>query len=60
LREQIVRFLASQTQPEFADIRIVNGPGDLDPQMLTFVSAVLHHVWRSPKRNIPLPKQQAR
>jgi 8-oxo-dGTP pyrophosphatase MutT (NUDIX family) len=48
LREQILRFLASQTQPELADIRIVNGPGDLDPQMPTFVSAFLDHMWRSP------------
>jgi hypothetical protein len=60
LRDQILRFLASQTQPELADIRIVNGPGDLDPQMPTFVSAVLHHRWRSPKRDIPPPKQPPR
>jgi 8-oxo-dGTP pyrophosphatase MutT (NUDIX family) len=49
LRDQILRFLASETQPELADIRIVNGPGDLDPQMPTFVSAFLDHMWRSPK-----------
>jgi len=48
LRDQILRFLASQTQPELSDIRIVNGPGDLDPQMPTFVSAFLDHMWRSP------------
>ena len=48
LRDQILRFLASETQPELADIRIVNGPGDLDPQMPTFVSAFLDHMWRSP------------
>jgi 8-oxo-dGTP pyrophosphatase MutT (NUDIX family) len=60
LRDQILRSLASQTQPELVDIRIVNGPGDLDPQMPTFVSAVLHHMWRSPKRNIPPLKQPPR
>jgi hypothetical protein len=45
LRDQILRFLASQIQPELADIRIVNGPGDLDPQMPTFVSAFLDDMW---------------
>jgi len=54
LRDQILRFLASQTQPELADIRIVNGPDDLDPETPTFVSSVLHHVWRSPERHIHL------
>lgn len=53
LRAQILRFLASQAQPELADIRIVNGPGDLDPQMPTFVSAFLAHMWQSPKRGSP-------
>jgi 8-oxo-dGTP pyrophosphatase MutT (NUDIX family) len=46
LRERILWFLASQARPELADIRIVNGPGDLDPQMPTFVSAFLDHMWR--------------
>jgi 8-oxo-dGTP pyrophosphatase MutT (NUDIX family) len=49
LREQILRFLASQARPELADIRIVNGPGDLCPQVPTFVSAFLDHIWRSPE-----------
>ena len=51
LRNQILRSLVSQMQPEFVDIRVVNGPGDLDSQMPKFVSEVLHHMWRSPKRN---------
>jgi 8-oxo-dGTP pyrophosphatase MutT (NUDIX family) len=46
LRERILQFLASQARPELADIRIVNGPADLDPQMPTFVSAFLDHMWR--------------
>ena len=50
LRDQILQFLASQTQPELVDIRIANGPGDLHPQMPTFVSAFLDHMWRSPER----------
>jgi len=49
LRDQILRFLASETQPELADIHIVNGPGDLDPRMPTFVTAFLDHMWQSPK-----------
>ena len=50
LREQILRFLASQVRPELADVRVVNGPGDLGPQVPTFVSAFLDHMWRSPER----------
>jgi len=46
LRERILRFLASQARPELTDIRIVNGPGDLDPKMPSFVSAFLDHMWR--------------
>ena len=55
LRKQILRFLASQARPELADIRIVNGPGDLGPQVPTFVSAFLDHMWRSPKPRNTVP-----
>ncbi len=40
LRRRILGHLASQPQPELADIRIVRGPADLDPLMPPFVSAV--------------------
>ena len=53
LRERILQFLASEQQPELADIHIVNGPADLDPQVLPFVSAFLDHMWRSPKPASP-------
>jgi 8-oxo-dGTP pyrophosphatase MutT (NUDIX family) len=46
LRKQILRFLASEAQPELADIRIVNGPADLVPEVPVFVSAFLDHMWR--------------
>jgi len=45
LRARILRHLAGETQPELADIRIVRGPDDLDPNMPDFVTAFLAHVW---------------
>jgi len=47
LRARILRFLASEVQPELADIRIVRGPGDLAPQMPDYVTTFLAHTWRS-------------
>ena len=46
LRRRILDHLASQRQPELADIRIVRGPADLDPMMPPFVLAFLRHMWR--------------
>jgi len=46
LRRRILRYLASQPQPELADIRIVRGPHDLEPTMPDFVLAFLRHMWR--------------
>ena len=45
LRERILRHLASQPQPELADIHIVRAPADLDHRMPAFVSAFLRHLW---------------
>jgi 8-oxo-dGTP pyrophosphatase MutT (NUDIX family) len=45
LRERILSFLRSEAEPELADVRIVHGPGDLDPKMPPFVAAFLTHVW---------------
>ncbi|MGD0024670.1 MAG: NUDIX hydrolase [Xanthobacteraceae bacterium] len=46
LRSRIMRHLASEEQPELADIRVVRGPDDLDPRMPRFVVAFLERVWR--------------
>ncbi|HUZ31205.1 MAG TPA: NUDIX domain-containing protein [Xanthobacteraceae bacterium] len=46
LRSRIMRNLENDSQPEFCDIRIVRGPGDLDPRMPRFVTAFLAAVWR--------------
>jgi hypothetical protein len=46
LRRRILGHLASQPQPELADIRIVRRPADLDPLMPPFVSVFLRHMWR--------------
>jgi len=45
VRGRILDHLASQTQPELSDIRIVRGPADLDPMVPGFVSAFLRHMW---------------
>ena len=45
LRRRILRHLASQRQPELADIRVVRGPADLDPMMPPFVLALLRSFW---------------
>ena len=41
LRTRILKHLASEAQPELADIRIVRGPADFDPEMPDFVTAVM-------------------
>jgi 8-oxo-dGTP pyrophosphatase MutT (NUDIX family) len=41
LRARILKQLASEAQPELADIRIVRGPSDFDPKMPDFVTAVM-------------------
>ncbi|HVY56942.1 MAG TPA: NUDIX hydrolase [Xanthobacteraceae bacterium] len=45
LRARVVRFLAQEAEPELADMRILRGPGDLDPMMPDFVPAFLHRMW---------------
>jgi hypothetical protein len=45
LRRRILGHLASQAQPELADIRIVRGSADLSPAMPPFVSVFLRHMW---------------
>ncbi len=46
LRSRILRHLASEANPELADIHIVRGPDDLDSRMPAFVIAFLERVWR--------------
>jgi len=41
LRERIRAFLASQEQPELADIHVVRSVRDLDPRMPPYVAAFL-------------------
>lgn len=41
LRARIMRHIAGDRHPEFADIRIVRGPADFDPTMPRFVTAFL-------------------
>ena len=43
LQRRIGHFLARETNPELAGIRIVRGPADFDPQMPPFVTAYLAH-----------------
>jgi 8-oxo-dGTP pyrophosphatase MutT (NUDIX family) len=44
-RTKMLSHLASETQPELRDIRIVRSAADLDPEMPRFVSAYLLHMW---------------
>ncbi len=46
LRENIMRHLAGEKQPELADIRIVRGRADLDRRMPGFMVAFLEAMWR--------------
>jgi 8-oxo-dGTP pyrophosphatase MutT (NUDIX family) len=45
LRARILGYLASEAQPELADIRIVRGVADFDAMMPPFVTAFLTHFW---------------
>lgn len=45
LRARILDHLASEREPELADIRIVRGSSDLDPMIPWFVTAYLRHMW---------------
>ena len=45
VREQMLRHLASELQPELGDIRVVRSVADFDPKMPGFVTAYLSHMW---------------
>ena len=45
-RARILGYLAREERPELCDIRIVRGPGDLDPLMPNFVTAFLAESWK--------------
>jgi 8-oxo-dGTP pyrophosphatase MutT (NUDIX family) len=45
LRDRMLEHLASETQPELSDIRIVRGPQDYAPTMPTFVRTVLDEIF---------------
>ncbi|HEX2655899.1 MAG TPA: NUDIX hydrolase [Xanthobacteraceae bacterium] len=46
IRDRILGFIASEHQPELADVRIIRGPSDFDPMMPNFVPAFLRYLWR--------------
>jgi 8-oxo-dGTP pyrophosphatase MutT (NUDIX family) len=46
LRARILDHLARDSEPEFTDIRILRGTGDLDSNMPSFVAAFLKQAWR--------------
>ena len=52
-RTRMLRHLASETQPELSDVRIVRSPADLDPAMPRFVTAYLWHMWNGHDRSSP-------
>lgn len=45
LRARIMRYLTSEAQPEFSDIRILRGNADVDGDMPGFLRAYLAAVW---------------
>jgi hypothetical protein len=47
LAERIRATLASQEQPEFADIRVVRSLADMDKQMPSWVPAFFARAWKS-------------
>ncbi|MBV9969105.1 MAG: NUDIX hydrolase [Xanthobacteraceae bacterium] len=47
LREEVLRHLATEAQPELADMRIVRSPDDFDSAMPDFVTEYLSYVWHS-------------
>jgi hypothetical protein len=44
----MLEHLATEAQPELADIRIVRGPADYDPAMPAFVTAFLEAHFAGP------------
>lgn len=46
-RQKILHYLASEAEPELADIRIVRSSRDFDPMIPTFVTDYLTHLWRA-------------
>lgn len=52
LRACVARYLASSQQPEFSNIRIIRGRGDLVAGMPQFVVAFLESVWREESQGL--------
>jgi 8-oxo-dGTP pyrophosphatase MutT (NUDIX family) len=42
---RIRTYIAQQSEPELADLRVVRSPDDFDPMMPPYVTAFLRHVW---------------
>jgi 8-oxo-dGTP pyrophosphatase MutT (NUDIX family) len=52
LGARIRGHLAREQQPELKDVHFVHGPDDLHPEVLSFVSAYLRHIWsQSPEKS---------
>jgi hypothetical protein len=47
LRNRILRNIAKQSQPEFADVHVVRGRMDLNARMPRFVVTYFEHAWRN-------------
>jgi hypothetical protein len=45
LRAAALRYIAGETRPELADVRIVRSVEDFDPAMPEFVTAYLSYIW---------------
>src|SRR5260370_4938779 len=45
VRTRMLRHLASETQPELSDVRIVRSAADIHPEMPRFVTTYLLHMW---------------
>jgi hypothetical protein len=44
-RARIMRYIASEEQPEFTNVHIVRGPAHFDPRMPRFVTTFLSDIW---------------
>jgi hypothetical protein len=55
LRARIMRYLASEAQPEFSDIRILRSMADVDGGMPVFLRAYLAAAWSRQLSAVPAP-----
>jgi 8-oxo-dGTP pyrophosphatase MutT (NUDIX family) len=46
VRDRILRFIASEAEPELEDVLIMHGPADIHPRTQDYVRVFLDHIWR--------------